>query len=223
MKAWNRLAGAGRRPPNPESQRLNALKQKLLLLGSMVEEAAVLARAVLAVPDMEAAPQIRSGDDRIDLLYQQFEEDCTQLLTERVLPRQQVREVLSYLHCVRDLERVGDYCKELAELGEQLLPAQPVVFRDAILTMFDRCRSLLAQALDSVSEKDASAGERLQALDDLVDMDYAHLLGQLKELKQEQLAGSSLDSVLLLVLLIRCIERMADHAVNASRRMARLG
>jgi phosphate transport system protein len=89
--------------------------------------------------------------------------------------------------------------------------------------MFDRCRSLLAQALDSVSEKDASAGERLQALDDLVDMDYAHLLGQMKELKQEQLAGSSLESVLLLVLLIRCIERMADHAVNASRRMARLG
>ena len=78
----------------------------------MVEESAVLARSVLAVADMEAAPQIRRGDDQIDILYHELENNCTQLLTAKVLPQQQVKEVLSYIHCVRDLERIGDYCKE---------------------------------------------------------------------------------------------------------------
>jgi len=221
LAAWRQLAGAGRRPPNADGHRLSHLKQKLLRLGSMVEESAVLARAVLAVPDLEAAPQIRRGDDKIDRLYRELEEDCAQLLTERALPRHQVHAVLSYGHCVRDLERFGDYCKELAELGEQLLPAQPVAMREPILSMFDRCRSLLALALDCVSEEDVSAGARLNTLDDLVDKDYENLLAQLMD--PMQFPGESIESLLLLVLVLRCIERMADHAVNVSRRVARLG
>ena len=131
LTAWRRLAG-DRRGLEADQDPISHLKQQLLLLGSMVEESAVLARAVLAVPDMEAAPQIRRGDDRIDLLYRQLEERCAVLLTERMLSSGEVREVLSYLHCLRDLERFGDYCKELASLGEQLLPAQPVSQRRGI-------------------------------------------------------------------------------------------
>lgn len=64
LAAWRQLAGAGRRPPNAEGHRLSNLKQKLLRLGSMVEESAVLARAVLAVPDLEAAPRSAAGTTR---------------------------------------------------------------------------------------------------------------------------------------------------------------
>ena len=186
----------------------------------MVEESAVLARSVLAVADMEAAPQIRRGDDQIDILDHELENNCTQLLTAKVLPQQQVREVLSYIHCVRDLERIGDYCKELAELGERLLPSQPLPQRDAILTMLDRCRSLLALALDCVSEDDGSAGARLQNFDDLVDSDYELLLEQLMD--PVPTTAASFEASLLLVLVLRCIERMADHAVNVSQRVARV-
>ena len=91
LAAWRQLAGAGGRPPNAERHRLSNLKQKLLRLGSMVEESAVLARAVLAVPDLEAAPQIRRGDDMIDGLYRELEEDCAQPVsyTPRTPPKKQ--------------------------------------------------------------------------------------------------------------------------------------
>jgi phosphate transport system protein len=184
----------------------------------MVEESAVLARAVLSGPDMEAAPQIRRGDDRIDKLYRRLEEECADLLCQKRLSQTQVREVLSYMHCLRDLERFGDYCKELATLGEQLLPAQPVILRDDVLTMLDRCRSLLALALNSLSEEDLSAGARLQALDDLVDRDYERLV---EELTETCTSSECRDHQLMLVLVLRCIERMADHAVNVSQRVAR--
>ena len=66
---------------------------------------------------MEAAPQIRRGDDRIDKLYRRLEEECADLLCQKRLSQAQVREVLSFMHCLRDLERFGDYCKELAAWG----------------------------------------------------------------------------------------------------------
>lgn len=218
LSAWRQLTGAAH-PPENDHYGLSKLKQQLLRLGSMVEESAVLARAVLAGPDMEAAPLIRRGDDRIDQLYRQLEERCAELLTEWPLSAGEVREVLSYLHCLRDLERFGDYCKELASLGEQLLPHQPVMLRSELLTMLDRCCSLLALALDCVSEEDSSAGERLQALDDLVDRDYERLVSQLTDTCSTE--ACCREQQLNLVLVLRCIERMADHAVNVSQRVAR--
>ena len=214
LAAWRHQA-----PARSGADAVGALKQELLRLGSMVEESAVLARAVLSGPDMEAAPQIRRGDDRIDKLYRRLEEECADLLCQKRLSQAQVREVLSFMHCLRDLERFGDYRKELAALGEQLLPAQPVIIRDDVLTMLDRCRSLLALALDSLSEEDLSAGARLQALDDLVDRDYERLVEELTETCTA--GGVCRDHQLMLVLVLRCIERMADHAVNVSQRVAR--
>ena len=213
LSAWRNQA-----PARSGADAVGVLKQELLRLGSMVEESAVLARAVLSGPDMEAAPQIRRGDDRIDKLYRRLEEECADLLCHKRLSQTQVREVLSYMHCLRDLERFGDYCKELATLGEELLPAQPVILRDDVLTMLDRCRSLLALALDSLSEEDLSAGARLQALDDLVDRDYERLVEELTETCTD---SECRDHQLMLVLVLRCIERMADHAVNVSQRVAR--
>jgi phosphate transport system protein len=211
------------RPYRPGAIRhdLGALKQKLLRVGSMVEESAVLTRAVLAVPDLEAAPMVRRGDDRIDRLYRELEHDCRQLLTGRRLRGPEVSEVLCYLHGVRDLERIGDYCKEVAELGEQLLPYQPLALREPLLTMLDRCRSLLSLALDGVSDGDAGACARLLALDDLVDHDYERLLKVLCD--RELTIGLPAEATPLLVLTVRCLERMADHAVNVTRRMGRPG
>jgi phosphate transport system protein len=78
----------------------------------------------------------------------------------------------------------------------------------------------LALALDCVSEDDGSAGARLQNFDDLVDSDYELLLEQLMD--PVPTTAASFEASLLLVLVLRCIERMADHAVNVSQRVARV-
>ena len=98
----------------------------------MVEESTVLARAVLSSPDMGAAPQIRRGDDRIDKLYRRLESSLICLS-----PVGQVREVLSFMHCLRDLERFGEYC-ELAALKRCTALANDV--RDDVLTVDDAGR-----------------------------------------------------------------------------------
>ncbi|WP_025781609.1 phosphate signaling complex PhoU family protein [Candidatus Synechococcus spongiarum] len=205
------------RRPSPGEQR--DLRLQVLRLGSMVEESLCLARAVLAGPNLELAPQVRLEDNRIDRLYKDLEERCLFLLSHRRSTQQETRRLIVYLQAIRDLERIGDYCKDLSTTGERLLPYQPLVVRDDLLTMLDRSRSLLAMALEALSCHDASAGQRLIALDDLVDQDYANIYEQLT--KGHQLQSMSREAVVLTALASRSLERLADHAVNVSRRISR--
>ena len=204
------------RQPFHEEQ--HALKLQVLRLGSMVEESLCLARAVLAGPSLELAPQVRRGDNHIDRLYRELEERCLSLLAGRTTNQRETRQLIVYLQAIRDLERIGDYCKDLASTGERLLPYQPLAVRDGLLVMLDRSRSLLAMALEALSRNDASAGQRLIALDDLVDQDYAAIYEQLA--KGRQLASMPREAVVLTALAIRSLERLADHAVNVSRRVS---
>ena len=74
-------------------------------------------------------------------------------------------------------------------------------------------------ALEALSCNDASAGQRLIALDDLVDQDYANIYEQLT--KGHLLQSMPREAVVLTTLAIRALERLADHAVNVSRRISR--
>ena len=194
------------------------LRLQVLRLGSMVEESLCLARAVLAGPNLELAPQVRMGDNRIDRLYRDLEKRCLFLLSCRTSNQRETRQLIMYLQAIRDLERIGDYCKDLATTGERLLPYQPLVVRDGLLMMLDRSRSLLALALEAVSCNDASAGQRLIALDDLVDQDYANIYEQLT--KGHLVQSTPREAIVLTALAIRALERLADHAVNVSRRIS---
>lgn len=205
-----------RRRPSHEEQR--ALKLQVLRLGSMVEESLCLARAVLAGPNLELAPQVRLGDNRIDRLYRDLEERCLFLLSHRTSNQQETRQLIVYLQAIRDLERIGDYCKDLSSTGERLLPYQPMAVCDSLLLMLDRSRSLLAMALEALSCNDASAGKRLIALDDLVDQDYANIYEQLT--KGRQFQSMPREAIVLTALASCSLERLADHAVNVSRRIS---
>ena len=204
-----------RRPPDEEQQ---DLRLQVLRLGSMVEESLCLARAVLAGPNLELAPQVRLGDNRIDRLYRDLEERCFFLLSRPRSNQRETRQLIVYLQAIWDLERIGDYCKDLASTGERLLPYQPLAVRDGLLMMLDRSRSLLAMALEALSCNDASAGQRLIALDDLVDQDYANIYEHLT--KGRLLQSMPREAMILTALAIRALERLADHAVNVSRRIS---
>lgn len=204
-----------RRPLNGKGQ---TLKLQVLRLGSMVEESLCLARAVLAGPSLELAFKVQLGDHRIDRLYRDLEKHCLLLLSDHRCSWQEIHQLIMYLQAIRDLERIGDYCTELASIGERLLPYQPLAVRDGLLTMLDRSRSILALALEALSRNDASAGQRLITLDDLVDQDYANLYEQLA--KGRLLDSIPREAIVLTALAIRALERLADHAVNVSRRIS---
>lgn len=186
-------------------------------MGALVENSFWLARQALFERDLEAPNQISVQDDHIDQLYRQIEQDCVALIALQSPVAQDLRLLSALMQLVRDLERIGDYAEDLGEIAVQLFPYPTPAHMDQVKRMCDRCRAMLALSLAALSDLDAESGLAVKVRDDAVDLDYETLYHSLAQ--QRNIQGV-VEPIVLLVLIIRHLERMADHATNIGKRVA---
>ena len=120
------------------------------------------------------------------------------------------------MQMVRDLERIGDYTKRIGNSAIKLFPYPYHDCMGDIETMLDRCRSMVALCLRSLSELDPAAGVELKNKDDAVDDDYDKIYEQLVN---SQPVNGTIEPIISMVLVIRALERIADHATNVGKRV----
>ena len=206
------------RPARIQFERqLRRVQRDVLRMGALVENSCWLSRKALFERDLEAAKQIALQDKQIDQFYRQIELDCVNLMALQSPVTQDLRLLSALMQLVRDLERIGDYAEDLGEIAVKLFPYPVHSSMDAIQTMLDRCRAMLAMSLVALSDLDAESGLDIKVKDDAVDSDYETLYNLLA--RQTNVQGT-IEPTILLVLVIRHLERMADHATNIGRRVA---
>ncbi|MFZ4639648.1 MAG: phosphate signaling complex protein PhoU [Nodosilinea sp.] len=198
-------------------RQLLRVQRDLLRMGALVENSCVLARDALCDRNLDAVHRLKAQDKRVDQFYRQIEVDCIHLFTLQILADEDLRRVGAFIQMVRDLERIGDYAKDLGEVSVKLFPYPVHPLMGRVQIMLDRCRSMVAMSLLALSDLDAASGLEIKEKDDLVDADYDHLYDYLAH--QTDLVGS-VEPTVLLVLAIRYMERIADHATNIGKRVA---
>jgi phosphate transport system protein len=186
-------------------------------MGALVENSCWLARKALFERDLDAAQHIAQQDKQIDQFYRQIELDCVNLMALQAPVTQDLRLLSALMQLVRDLERIGDYADDLGEIAMKLFPYPIHPCMDRIQVMSDRCRAMLAMSLAALSDLDAESGLDIKVKDDDVDSDYEELYDLLAH--QTDIQGA-IEPIVLLVLVIRHLERMADHATNIGKRVA---
>lgn len=198
-------------------RQLKRVQRDVLRMGALVETSCQLARQAMFERDLEAADQIIILDREIDNLYRQIEVDCVNLIALQSPVAQDLRLLSALMQLVRDIERIGDYAKNLGEVSVRLFPyeIQPQMLQ--IRVMFDRCRAMLATGLKALSDLDAKSADDMQSLDDAVDADYENLYTLLTQKSEVQ---GPVEPIVLMVLAIRHIERMADHSTNIGKRVS---
>ena len=196
-------------------RKITRVQRDVLKMGALVENSCLLAKEALCDRNLESAKKIRPQDKQIDKLYRQIEVDCTNLLNLEAPVTQDLRLVSALIQVVRDLERIGDYAKTLGSTAIKLFPYPVHDCMTEIETMLDRCRSMVALCLRSLSELDPEAGRSIKQKDDLVDDDYDRIYNKLIA---ERCVGS-VEPIVLLVLAIKALERIADHATNVGKRV----
>jgi phosphate transport system protein len=203
----------------PESfdRQLRRVQRDVLRMGALVENSCLLARSALCDRNLEAAQQLKIHDKRVDQFYRQIELDCINLLTEPRPDNQGLRHISAFMQLIRDLERIGDYAKDIGEVAIKLFPYPAHPCMQPIQVMLDRCRSMVALSLVALSDLNAEIGLDIKEKDDAVDDDYDALYDQLVHPEQPI---DNVERVVLLVLVIRYLERVADHATNIGRRIA---
>ncbi len=198
-------------------RQLRRIQRDVLRMGALVESSCLLAGKSLFERDLAAAHQISIQDKQIDEFYRQVELDCINLMALQAPVSRDLRLLSALMQLVRDLERIGDYAEDLGEIAVKLFPypAHPCMGRIEI--MADRCRAMLAMSLAALSNLDAESGLEMKLKDDAVDEDYEELY---KVLAYQTNVQGVIEPIVLLVLVIRHLERMADHATNIGRRVA---
>ncbi|MGB3491742.1 MAG: phosphate signaling complex protein PhoU [Elainellaceae cyanobacterium] len=199
------------------NRRVRRVQRDVLLMGALVENSCLLACKALFDHDLAAAQQIKTQDKQIDRFYKKIELDCIGLLALQAPVSRDLRLLSALMQLVRDLERIGDYADDLGEISVKLFPYPPHDCLTDVQTMADRCRAMLAMSLAALSNLDAESGLEMKLKDDAVDADYENLYNVLAQ--QRDVPGV-IEPTVLLVLVIRHLERMADHATNIGKRVA---
>ncbi|WP_155083297.1 phosphate signaling complex protein PhoU [Cyanobacterium aponinum] len=191
--------------------------QDVLRMGALVEESFRYSHQALFEGDLETVVLITNQDIEIDRYYRHIEMRCATILTLQAPVAQDLRILSAFMQLVRDLERIGDYAKDLGQIAIKLALYPSHSCMPELAAMSKHAQVMLAKAMVALSELDSQAGEKIKLLDDTVDNAYDklyHTLAQQRDIK------GVVEPIILLALAIRHIERMADHATNIAQRVS---
>lgn len=195
---------------------LRRLEQDVLRMGALVENSFRLSHQALFSQNLEAAQALPLLDKQIDRYYRQIELECATLMTLEAPVAQDLRLLSAFMQLVRDLERIGDYAEDLGEIAIKLLPYPPHACLPQVEVMSHHAQAMLAASLVALADLDVTAGQAIKELDDKVDKAYDAVYQTLAY--QRDIKGV-VEPILLLALVIRHLERMADHATNIGQRV----
>ncbi len=196
---------------------LRTLRERLLLMGSLVEEMVGKAMLSLSTRDTALARATMKMDRRINRLECEIDELCMRILATRQPVASDLRFVTTALKIVTDLERIGDLgvniCERVAELnGDAPLP--PV---GDLGGLADEATGVVHEALDALVEQDVERATALLSRDDGIDAHYAHIFERLLELMTRD--STTIYRATRIQSIAKYLERIGDHAMNIAEKV----
>lgn len=193
---------------------LNELRQKLLTLGGLVEQAIALSVRSWAERDNTLARRVIDDDRRVNLLEVEIDELCLRLLALRQPAASDLRFITLALKIVTDLERIGDLAVNVAEKAAELNREPPLDGWLDLPRMAELAEGMLKEALDSFVARDADRARGVVTRDNEVDELYHDIFRTLMEQMTRKPEISPRTTALLFI--AKHLERIADHATNVA-------
>jgi len=191
---------------------LRLLKTRLLAMAALVEERMQLAVQSLVDRRAELADRVIVGDAEINDLQIEIDDRCLTILALQNPKATDLRTIAAVMKINADLERMGDQAVNIAEHALKLVRLPILKPLIDIPRMAEMAASMTRDSLDAFARRDAALARRVLAQDDEVD----GLKDQLfRELLTYMMADpGTIERALALLLVSRCLERIADHATN---------
>jgi phosphate transport system protein len=152
---------------------LEAVQAKIMKMGGLVEQAIFDASQALENRDEEMAEKVRAGDKVIDGLEEIIQEDAARIIALRAPTAGDLRIVLSIMKIAGNLERIGDYAKNMAKRTSVLVQMQPITgAHSALRRMAREVEGMLRDALDAYIQRDPELAQDVINRDRDVDQMY---------------------------------------------------
>ena len=197
---------------------LEAIQALIMKMGGLVEAAILGAATSLERRDEELADEIRKGDIAIDALEERVNEECARLLALRQPIASDLRTVLTVMKISANLERVGDYAKNMAKRTSVLVQMTPVEgAAGAIRRMAKTVEGMLKDALDAYVQRDEELARDVRLRDREVDQMYNALFREFLTFMMED--PRNITACMHLHFISKNIERMGDHVTSIAEQV----
>ncbi len=191
---------------------LEELKGNLLKMAALVQEALRDAIQSLVERNSELAQKTFKGEDQINRLEIEIEEMCLKLLALRQPMATDLRFITSAMKIITDLERMGDQAVNIAERAISLNQEPQLKPYIDIPRMAKITQSMVKDVLDAFVNKDPKLARSVCERDDLVDGLNDQVF---RELLTYMISDpKTITRAVHLMIVCRCLERIADHATN---------
>ena len=195
-------------------EQLETLHKEMITMGALCEEAIARSARALENQDLKLAATVPDLAGQIAHEERDIESLCLKLLLQQQPVASDLRTISSALKMVTDMERIGNCAHDIADilLAAHLTPdAEAQEVHDMAL---DTIR-MVTDCIDAFVKKDAALARAVVDADDTVDAAFVHI----KSLLLEHLRTPKVDGeyVLDLLMVVKYLERIGDHAVNIAR------
>jgi phosphate transport system protein len=197
---------------------LEGIQAMVMKMGGLVESAILDAAQALEMRDEELAERVRQGDAAIDELEEQINIECARVIALRSPVSTDLRTVLTVMKIAANLERCGDYAKNLAKRTLVLSQMAPIGgAAGSIRRLAKAVQVLLSDALDAYIRRDAVMAADVRARDRDVDQMYNALFREFVTYMMED--SRNITPTMHLHFIAKNIERMGDHATGIAEQV----
>ena len=193
-------------------RQLENLRELILRVGTLVEEAISKSITALINRDVPLALRVMANDGDIDSMEVEVEEECLKILALYQPVATDLRFVVAALKINNDLERMGDLARNIAKRVTQLEGGNPYNLPPEIRTMATQAQEMVRQCLDAVVKGDPALARQVREEDDIVDEARQRI--QRRVLQGIKDDPENVENLLRINSVSKHIERIADMATN---------
>ena len=194
------------------TQELEKLRDLMTEMGGIVEHQVALATQAIVEQEPDYATRAVQQDAAVDALERQIEALVIRLLALRQPMASDLRQIVAGLKISSQLERIGDYAKNVAKrsivLGQFNLPFALT----GLATMARLVQENLRLVIDSVSENDAGKSVQVWQSDEAIDDLYNSIFREFITYMMED--PRNITPCTHLLFIAKNLERIGDHATN---------
>ena len=191
---------------------LTELRDRLLVMGGLVETAIASSVKAVIERDADLANQVKLRDREINRMEVDIDGACRRILALRQPAASDLRFITTALKIVTDLERMGDLAVNVAERALELSVAPVLGPMHDLAKLADLSEAQLKRALDAFVTKDVDEAEAVLRGDELLDALYLKIFNGLLTLMMED--TRNIRRATSVMFAAKYLERFGDHATN---------
>jgi phosphate transport system protein len=204
--------------PRPHPQRegldreLQEIKDNVLRMGGLVEDAIHSAIEALIAHDADASLAVIKGDALINEMQRKISTMITATVATQSPVARDLRFLLSLDHVSYELERMGDHAASVAKQARKLAPEPPLKQYIDLPEMGEIAARLVHGILRALVDIDQIAAREVAVEDDEIDRLYHRTFDEVVSLMRED--GGNVERGTRILFAAHYIERIGDRVTN---------